>query len=281
MPKKILLLGLAVTSLLLLSCVSNQKNATKMDNKSIVRAVLGSLQTGDKTAAETYISAEKYIQHNPQVPNGRDALIGFLPVLKEQGTTVRIVRTLQDGDLVVAHSEYFLFGKKQVGFDIFRFENGKIMEHWDVLQDIVEKTASGRSQTDGPTEVTDLDKTAANKAFVAAFADDVLGGKNPGKVAEYISAEKYHQHNPAVGDGLAALGKALEDLAKAGMPMKYVKTYRVVAEGNFVFTHSEGEFLGKHVAFADLFRVENGKIVEHWDAIQEVPTTTVSGNGMF
>ncbi|MCC6726442.1 MAG: nuclear transport factor 2 family protein [Saprospiraceae bacterium] len=252
-----------------------------MDDKAKVLAVLNSLQTGDKTAAETHISAEKYIQHNPQVPNGRDALVGFLPVLKQQGTTVKTVRVLQDGELVVAHSEYFLFGKKQVGFDIFRFDNGKIVEHWDVLQDFVEKTASGRSQSDGPTEATEPGKTSANKSFVTAFASDVLGGKNPGKVVEYVSLEKYHQHNPAVGDGLAALGQALEGMAKAGTPMKYTKTHRVIAEGNFVFTHSEGEFLGKHVAFADLFRVENGKIVEHWDAIQEVPATTASGNGMF
>ena len=242
-----------------------------MDEKSKVSAVLNSLQSGDKSAAESHISAEKYIQHNPQVPNGRDALISFLPVLKAQETTVKTVRMLQEGELVVAHSEYFLFGKKQVGFDIFRFENGKIVEHWDVLQDVVEKTASGRTQTDGPTEVSDLQKTALNKALITGFATDVLQGKNPSKAPEYISLERYHQHNPGVGDGLAALGKALEELAKAGIPMKYAKTHRVIAEGNFVFTHSEGEFLGKPVAFADLFRIENGKIVEHWDAIQEVP----------
>jgi predicted SnoaL-like aldol condensation-catalyzing enzyme len=276
-----LLSGLALASIFMANCGSNKQISTKMDNKAKVLAVLNSLQTGDPNAAETHISAEKYVQHNPQLPNGRDALTGFLPVLKQQGTTVKTVRVLHDGDLVVAHTEYFLFGKKQIGFDIFRFENDKIVEHWDILQDFSEKTASGRSQTDGPTEVTDLEKTAANKALVTAFADDVLGGKNPGKVVEYISLENYHQHNPAVGDGLAALGQALEGMAKAGTPMKYTKTYKVIAEGNFVFTHSEGEFLGKHVAFADLFRVENGKIVEHWDAVQEVPATTVSGNGMF
>ncbi|WP_189006843.1 nuclear transport factor 2 family protein [Deinococcus roseus] len=48
-----------------------------------------------------------------------------------------------------------------------------------------------------------------------------------------------------------------------------------------MFSHSEGTFAGKHVAFADLFRIENGKIVEHWDAIQEVPTVGRNANGMF
>jgi predicted SnoaL-like aldol condensation-catalyzing enzyme len=57
----------------------------------------------------------------------------------------------------------------------------------------------------------------------------------------------------------------------------------VLAEGNFVFVHSSGEFGGKKVVFADLMRVENGKIVEHWDAIQDdVPATkTKSGHDMY
>ncbi|GGJ52666.1 hypothetical protein GCM10008938_43280 [Deinococcus roseus] len=59
------------------------------------------------------------------------------------------------------------------------------------------------------------------------------------------------------------------------------EAYLIIAEGNFVFSHSEGTFAGKHVAFADLFRIENGKIVEHWDAIQEVPTVGRNANGMF
>lgn len=71
-------------------------------------------------------------------------------------------------------------------------------------------------------------------------------------------------------------------MAKLGLTMEYKQTYRYIAEGNFVFTHSEGTFAGKHVAFADLFRIADGKIVEHWDAIQEIPTgEAMNHHGVF
>jgi hypothetical protein len=62
-------------------------------------------------------------------------------------------------------------------FDIIRVdENGKVAEHWDALQPLVTETVSGRTQTDGPTEVTDLDQTEANKALAVALIEDVLMG---------------------------------------------------------------------------------------------------------
>ena len=59
------------------------------------------------------------------------------------------------------------------------------------------------------------------------------------------------------------------------------KTHRIIAEGNFVVFHSEGEWGGKPQSFFDLFRVEDGKIVEHWDVIQEIPSEMAHENGMF
>lgn len=80
-----------------------------------------------------------------------------------------------------------------------------------------------------------------------------------------------HQHNPAIGDGLPGLGAALAQMAKHGITMKYAKVHRVLGEGNFVLTVSEGSFGGKATSFYDLFRVEGGKIAEHWDAIESIP----------
>ena len=115
------------------------------------------------------------------------------------------------------------------------------------------------------------------------FVNDVLLGKDPEKITDYISTEKYYQHNPGVADGLDALVNALTEMAKAGMPMAYSKTYRILGKGNFVLTQSEGMFMKKHVAFYDLFRVESGKIVEHWDTIEEIPANEnwQNENGKF
>jgi len=134
-----------------------------------------------------------------------------------------------------------------------------------------------------PISEQEVTMKSSNKALVKGFFRDVLMGANPGSITDYISTEHYLQYNPAVADGLDALGKALEKMAKAGVPMVYTQNHMILGEGNFVLSVSEGEFLGKHVAFYDLFRIENGKLVEHWDTIEEIPPRDkwMNDNGKF
>ena len=63
--------------------------------------------------------------------------------------------------------------------------------------------------------------------------------------------------------------------------MQYTKRHRTVAEGEFLFTQSEGTFAGKPYAFYDLFRVDNGFIAEHWDVMVEQADALPHGNGLF
>jgi predicted SnoaL-like aldol condensation-catalyzing enzyme len=229
--------------------------------------------------------AKDYIQHNPNVPTGIEPVIGFAPLLKQAGTTTQNHRILVDGDFVVMHNTYNnaeAFGAKQVvTFDVFRIANGKVAEHWDAINPLAAKTASGRTQVDGPTQVTDLDKTQANKSLVKNFVDDVLFGKAPQKITEYINATQYHQHNVGIKDGLDGLNEAIGQLIAQNNMFKYAKVHKVLGEGNFVLTVSEGEWGGKPQAFYDLFRVQDGKIVEHWDVVQEIPAKMAHSNGMF
>ena len=77
-------------------------------------------------------------------------------------------------------------------------------------------------------------------------------------------------HLQQIADGLSGLGKALEALATQGITLKSDTVHRVFGEGNFVLVVSEGRFGGKLTAFYDLFRVEKGKIAEHWDTIEAI-----------
>jgi predicted SnoaL-like aldol condensation-catalyzing enzyme len=288
-------IGALVLSGIIASCSTlqtkstNEVNSTKtktMSNKEIVGTFLGAVAKQDAETMREFANAD-YIQHNPFVPTGLEPFIQLLPVLKEHGTYAENVRMFQDGNYVFMHNIWknaAPFGADQmVAFDIIRVdENGKVAEHWDGMTALVNETASGRTQTDGPTTVEDLDKTDANKALAVALIEDVLMGKNPAKISEYISAEQYDQHNPGIKDGLSGIVEAVAYLTSQNNMFKYTKIHKVLGEGNFVLTVSEGEWSGKSQVFYDLFRMKAGKIVEHWDVIQEIPTEGLAhNNGMF
>ena len=151
------------------------------------------------------------------------------------------------------------FGPK-IGFDVFRFENGQIVEHWDNLQETAPPNPSGHTMIDGARDMQDLDKTDANKALVRAFVDDILVNGRMDKLAGYFDGDNYIQHNPMIGDRLSGLSTALSAMAKQGITLTYDRIHTVLGEGNFVLVVSEGNFGGKHSSFYDLFRVERGRL---------------------
>jgi predicted SnoaL-like aldol condensation-catalyzing enzyme len=245
----------------------NNMNPTPKDQ---VAKLLKSIETGD-AAPITYVNPNKYIQHNLAVGDGLSGFGAVLQQLPAGSAKVKTVRLLQDGEYVVAHTVYNFFGPK-IGFDVFRFENGKIVEHWDNLQTTPDQpNPSGRTMTDGSTEVADLEKTDSNKALATAFVNDVLVSGKLDKLPGYFDGDNYLQHNPAIADGLSGLGAALKAMADQGITMKYTRVHKVLGQGNFVLVISEGEFAGKSTSFYDLFRVHQGKIAEHWDTMETIP----------
>jgi predicted SnoaL-like aldol condensation-catalyzing enzyme len=244
-------------------------NTTQLTREQQVVDLLKSIETGD-SAPVAVINPNQYKQHNLAVADGLAGFGALLAQLPKGSARVNTVRVFRDGDFVFAHTEYEFFGPK-IGFDIFRFEDGKIVEHWDNLQEKPPTpNPSGHTMTDGPTEATDLDKTDANKAIVKQFVDDILVNGRLEKLAGYYDGDHYVQHNPKIADGLSGLGAALKAMADAGVAMKYERVHRVLGAGNFVLVVSEGSFAGAHTAFYDLFRVQGGKIAEHWDTIETI-----------
>jgi predicted SnoaL-like aldol condensation-catalyzing enzyme len=263
-----------------------QTKTSTMSKKETVGTFLGAVIKNDPATMRELANAD-YIQHNPFIPTGLEPFIQMLPVLQENGTRAENIRMFQDGNFVFMHNIWHNakpFGAdKMVSFDIIRLdENGKVAEHWDAMTPMAEETASGRTQTDGPTTAVDLDKTEENKAIAKAMVEDILMGKNPNKITEYISAEQYDQHNPDMKDGLAGIVEAVEALTAQNNMFQYTKIHKVLGEGNFVLTISEGQWNGTNNVFYDLLRFENGKAVEHWDVIQPIPTEGLANdNGMF
>lgn len=257
-----------------------------MKNTKKALELINTFATGDAEKAASLL-AEYYIQHNLAYGTGRDAFVGSVQYLASAPvkTTVNNIRAYEDGDKVFLQTVYNFAGAgEQVAFDIFRFdENGKIAEHWDNLAAKAAPNPSGRTQIDNLAEVKDINKTEENREIVKNFLHDVMMGKAPEKTPDYFDNGKYIQHNTGIADGLDGLGTALASLAEQGIQMIYDKVHQVLAQGDMVLAVSEGTFGGAPTSYYDLWRVENGKIAEHWDVMETIadPSTWQNQNGKF
>ena len=249
-------------------------------------ALIGTFASGDTATARELLD-ENYIQHNLAYGTGEEAFIGSVEYLASAPvkTTVNNIRVFEDGDYVFLQTVYNFAGAgEQVAFDIFRFDaDGEIVEHWDNLASLAGENPSGHTQIDGAMEITDLDKTEENRELVENFLYDVMQGNNPDKTADYFDGDTYIQHNTAIADGVSGLNAALTALAEQGIQMIYDETHMVLAQGNFVLAVSEGTYGGAPTSYYDLWRVENGKIAEHWDVMETIAdeSTWQNNNGKF
>lgn len=250
-------------------------------------ALIGTFASGDTETARELLD-ENYIQHNLAYGTGADAFIGSVEYLASADvkTTVNNIRAFEDGDYVFLQTIYNFAGAgEQVAFDIFRFdEDGEIAEHWDNLTALAaEPNPSGHTQTDGTMEITDLDKTEENRKLVEDFLYDVMQGNNLDKTPDYFDGDTYIQHNTGIADGVSGLNAALGAMAEQGISMVFDEVHMVLAQGNFVLAVSEGTFGGEPTSYYDLWRVENGKIAEHWDVMETIAdqSTWQNENGKF
>lgn len=280
------LTALVLSAMLSLVGASALAEAAPQTQTEKALALIETFASGDTELAASLLD-ENYIQHNLAYGTGRDAFIGSVEYLAsaETPTTVENIRAFEDGKYVFLQTVYNFAGAgEQVSFDIFRFdENGKIAEHWDNLAALAEANPSGHTQIDGTMEVTDLDKTEENRELVKNFLYDVMQGNNADKTPDYFDGDTYIQHNTAIADGVSGLGKALAALAEAGIEMIYDETHMILAQGNYVLAVSEGTYGGAHTSYYDLWRVENGKIAEHWDVMETIAdeATWQNQNGKF
>ncbi|MFM9593041.1 nuclear transport factor 2 family protein [Streptomyces scabiei] len=244
---------------------------------------------GDTAVVDRYVRPD-YIQHNPTAADGAAGLKALAASIHRQFPCARyhVERAVSQGDLVLLHSHVVLVpGTKGASvIDIFRFRGGKLAEHWDVVQNVPDTTASGNdmfSTLSAPRVSRPLDHrlTRANRALVTQAFDKLMVHKDLTALDRYWDPG-YLQHNPQMQSGVPAAKAGLGGYF-ASAPDLTVTPKRIIAEGDLVAVHSHyvtypGD---RGAAILDLFRVRNGKIVEHWDIIQNVPETSANGNGMF
>ena len=249
--------------------------------KDQIRALLKSIETGDPEPIAV-VNEAKYIQHNPQTREGSEGLAALFKRLSKTGPRVNMVRAFEDGEFVFAHMEYD-FASRKIGFEVFRFEDGRAVEHWDNIQERLGPNQSGRSMVDGPSKVSDRQLTESNRAHVRSFVETVLVDGQLDRLPDFVDQEAYTEHNPRLGDGIIALRSALEAKDNDRRRIDYHRVHRVLAEANFVLCVSEGTFGDVHSAFYDLFRLANGKVAEHWDTTEKIAPRSEwkNDNGKF
>ena len=236
------------------------------------QAMIEIFRNRDSTAIDRFFS-EPFVQHDPNIADGLSGLRAFVKeVANSPATNVTIYRTVVDGDIVMLHSKYESwpgFSGPVIAFDLFRFKNGKIVEHWGGQTPEAGANLSGHTQVDGPTTVVDRERTEANRTLVRNFKQVVTVELRFDRVDEFIEGDHYIQHASKVGDGTARMKARVSEVEKPGAAPVLIPR-RYIAEGNFVLSLVEAR-TEPPTANYDLFRVENGKIAEHWDVLSVIP----------
>lgn len=125
-------------------------------------------------------------------------------------------------------------------------------------------------------------QAASNKQAALEFFDKAFVQRQPAEAAQELMGPTYTQHNPSVGDGKETFVAAIGGLFQA-FPEFSTEIKRVIAEDDVVVIHHHTKMTkeDRGTAVVDIFRIENGKVVEHWDVLQPIPEETANDNTMF
>jgi predicted SnoaL-like aldol condensation-catalyzing enzyme len=119
-----------------------------------------------------------------------------------------------------------------------------------------------------------------NKQLAIIAYQRIFGDLDSTGVDEFMS-DGFIQHNPSTHDGQEGVKALVQMLISQGVPKQKIEFKHIAAEGDIVFLHSRYEMAGKEWRFIDIYRIEDGKLAEHWDAMMQMPDEPANNNFMF
>ena len=217
-----------------------------------VLTVFAGIRAGDVDRAAKYLDHERFVQHNPVAADGVEGLIHFIKQAPRDQLQLSVVRALQDGPYVVTQAKGQRAGRN-VFFDIFRFEDGLVVEHWAFSAMDAPPNRSGHTQIDGPTEAKHLQDTEKNKSLLRRYYETFHIRGDRSRSEQYFAGDRMIRHEPGVRDGIAEFLRDVEVL----MQHRTIDEIRfLLGQGDFVFIAAKGTHEGKACVYVDLYRVE-------------------------
>ena len=230
------------------------------------------IRDGNAKEAVTKYTGRRYTQHSTGVRNGIEGFVEFFEpfLVRCPVRDIRIVRSIVDGQYVFMQVFQDINNgeAKWVTTDMFDTDsNDKIIEHWDVISAYQVVNDSSTDQISGETEITDLEATEDNKERVREFLCDVMVlGQHEKRDAFFVDTQLVTHAAPDVGSLDSYYGT-------------YDQVFKIIGQGNFVVAYSRVIASGQEIARFDIFRLEQGKIIELWVNQEPVPPKQEWVNG--
>jgi len=236
----------------------------------------------------TYV-ADQLVQHVATIADGAAGLTQALEsqTNADPDATTALYRMIAEGNYVGVHSVRTTgTGAQIVTVDIWRSEDGKLVEQWSHSQQVPDTAENENTMFEGPKpDLTTDQNIEQNRERAIAVLNTFEDPTDTSAITDFVSAETYIQHNPHVPDGRDAFAGYLDYLAGEGIRFE-TDIAKTIAMGDFVLVHSrqinpaiEGD-LGN--GYMDMFRFnEDGLIVEHWDVEEAQTEASANGNGVF
>ncbi|GAB2811952.1 nuclear transport factor 2 family protein [Lentzea nigeriaca] len=254
---------------------ADSSTASEAQNKTLVLRLYSEAFNQNKTDVVRELIGSDYVQHDKSVPGGADGQVKQFQDLKAKipGAVATVKRTAADHDLVAVHWHASATpadeATGEAKIDLFRVGNGKLVEHWSITQTVPATTASGNSlfsdqyqYRNGVPSLSE-EQEEKNRTFAVEAYRKLSDGD--ATVIDTSWDPRYYQHNPAAANGTEPLKQFMQQQGVTQSTPAAGRTQfgNTLADSDLVWVFSSDYVV------ADIFRVVDGKIIEHWDVVAD------------